>query len=70
MITKYTEKQKALAEINTNIHDDFNDIDARLEVLTSMNLADNEALSYGVYLLIRDVQDHLKAIQYRIDAEV
>lgn len=62
---KYTSKQKILAEINDNVEDDFYDIHSKLELFTSLKLENNE-LEYGLYLTIRDIQDYLKGIEYKI----
>ena len=61
-----TPQQKVFTKINKCIEDDFNDLDSKLEIFSMLNLDDGDKANYGLFLHIRDIQDYLKAIEYKV----
>jgi len=53
-----------------NIYDLFDDIFAKMELISLINLDGNELANYGLFLYIEDIKEHLKGLELQLKREI
>ncbi len=67
---QYTKQALLNAEKYDNIYDSFDDLIAKIEVISSINHDDNDTLKYGIFMYADDIKEHIKGLEFQLKREI
>jgi hypothetical protein len=60
----YTQNVLQKADSYDNVQDSFNELLARLDLLSMLNIDDNPQHGFSIYLYVEDIKEHIQSLEY------
>ena len=67
---QYTKEAVLNAEKYDNIYDSFDDLIAKLDLVSMLKIDDIESINYGLYLYIESLKSHVKGLEFQLKREI
>jgi len=67
---QYTKEAVLNAEKYDNIYDSFDDLIAKLDLVSTLKIDDIESINYGLYLYIESLKNHVKGLEFQLKREI